>query len=93
MLQNKNAIVFGAGGSLGGAIAEAFAAAGAKVFLTGRTLEPLQIMAKKIRASGGMAEIGKLDALNENEVTAYTNMIVQQAGTLDISFNLIGRNN
>ena len=38
MLKNKNAIIYGAGGAIGGAVARAFAREGAKVFLTGRHL-------------------------------------------------------
>lgn len=55
MLQNKNAVIYGAGGSLGGAIAKALAAAGARVFLTGRTLQSLQKVADEIIAAGGRA--------------------------------------
>jgi len=32
LLHNKNAIIYGAGGSLGGAVAKALAGAGAKVY-------------------------------------------------------------
>jgi NAD(P)-dependent dehydrogenase (short-subunit alcohol dehydrogenase family) len=39
LLQNKNAIIYGAGGSLGGAVAKALAAAGARLFLTGRNIQ------------------------------------------------------
>jgi len=38
LLQNKNAVIYGGGGAIGGAVARAFAREGAKVFLTGRTL-------------------------------------------------------
>jgi 3-oxoacyl-[acyl-carrier protein] reductase len=37
MLEGRNAIVYGGGGSIGGAMAKAFAAEGARVFLAGRT--------------------------------------------------------
>lgn len=47
-------------------------------------------MADKIQAAGGAAEIAKVDALDERAVEEYTAVIVRQAGTLDISFNLIG---
>ena len=38
ILKNKNAVIYGAGGSLGGAVAKALANAGANVFLTGRNI-------------------------------------------------------
>ena len=37
LLENKNAIIYGGGGSIGGAVAKEFAREGAKVFLAGRT--------------------------------------------------------
>src|SRR5215475_10965043 len=44
LLENKNAIIYGAGGAVGGAIARVFAREGAKVFLTGRHLETVDIV-------------------------------------------------
>ena len=37
LLENKNAVIYGGGGSIGGAVARAFAREGARVFLAGRT--------------------------------------------------------
>jgi 3-oxoacyl-[acyl-carrier protein] reductase len=90
MLQNKNAIIYGAGGSIGGAIARAFANAGARVFLAGRNLEPLQKVADDILASGGRAEVDRVDALDEKAVNNHIDKMIHQAGTIDISFNVIG---
>ena len=42
LLENKNAVIYGAGGSIGSAVASAFAREGARVFLAGRTLQSLQ---------------------------------------------------
>jgi 3-oxoacyl-[acyl-carrier protein] reductase len=60
MLQHKNAVIYGAGGSLGGAIAKALASAGARVFLTGRTIASLQKVADDIIAVGGRAEVAQV---------------------------------
>jgi NAD(P)-dependent dehydrogenase (short-subunit alcohol dehydrogenase family) len=87
MLQNKNAVIYGAGGSLGGAIAKALAAAGARVFLTGRTLQSLQKVADEIIAAGGRTEVAQVDAFNEAAVNDHLKKMVQQAGSVDISFN------
>jgi 3-oxoacyl-[acyl-carrier protein] reductase len=57
LLEGKNAIVYGAGGSLGRTVATTFARAGAKVFLAGRTAESLQKVAGEIAAAGGTAEV------------------------------------
>ncbi len=51
LLENKNAIIYGGGGSIGGAIARAFAREGARVFLAGRTLTTLEKVAKDIRSA------------------------------------------
>jgi 3-oxoacyl-[acyl-carrier protein] reductase len=37
LLENKNAVIYGSGGSIGGAVAKMFAREGARVFLAGRT--------------------------------------------------------
>jgi NAD(P)-dependent dehydrogenase (short-subunit alcohol dehydrogenase family) len=87
MLQNKNAVIYGAGGSLGGTVAKALAAAGAKVFLTGRTIATLQKVANEIIAAGGLAEVAQVDALNETAINDHLEKMVQQAGSLEISFN------
>jgi NAD(P)-dependent dehydrogenase (short-subunit alcohol dehydrogenase family) len=58
LLENKNAIIYGAGGSIGGAVAKEFAREGAKVFLAGRTLESLEEVAEEIRSAGGVADFG-----------------------------------
>lgn len=90
LLQNKNAVIYGAGGSLGGAVAAAFAAAGARVFLTGLHLPAVEKTAAEIIAAGGSAEAAAVDALDEKAVEAHLQNLLQQAGTVDISFNAIG---
>jgi len=50
LLKNKNVVICGAGGAIGGAVARAFAREGAKVFLAGRTLAKLDAVAKEISA-------------------------------------------
>ena len=90
ILQNKNAIIYGAGGSLGGAVAKALAAAGARLFLTGRNISSVQKVAEEILAAGGHAEATQVDALDEKAIGSCLNRIVQQAGHIDISFNAIG---
>lgn len=89
MLQNKNAIIYGAGGSLGGAIAKALAKAGATIFLTGRNLAPLQIVADEIIADGGKAETAIVDAMDEQAVNDHLNQVLEKVGSVDISYNAI----
>jgi NAD(P)-dependent dehydrogenase (short-subunit alcohol dehydrogenase family) len=90
LLQNKNAIIYGAGGSLGGAVAKALAAAGARLFLTGRNISSVQKVADEILAAGGHAEATQVDALDEKAISSCLKNIIQQAGQIDISFNAIG---
>ena len=85
MLLNKVAVVYGAGGSIGGAVARAFAREGAKVFLAGRTLAKLDALAAEIGAAG----TAEVDALDEQAVNTYVDSVAEQAGRLDISFNLV----
>lgn len=89
LLENKNAVIYGAGGSIGGAVARAFAREGARVFLTGRTEAKLKAVADEIRAAGRQAETALVDALDEEVVDRHADAVVAEAGSLDISFNLI----
>ncbi|HEY3403260.1 MAG TPA: SDR family oxidoreductase, partial [Ohtaekwangia sp.] len=89
ILKNKNAIIYGAGGSLGSTVARALAQAGAQVFLTGRTLRSLQKVQDEIRAFGGRAEVDTVDALQEEEVRIHLDKVLGTAGTVDISFSAI----
>src|SRR5688572_20279503 len=90
LLQTKNAIIYGAGGSLGGAVARALANAGATVFLTGKKLSSVQALEKDILASGGKAEAAEVDAMDERAINDHLAKIVSRYNTVDISFNAIG---
>src|SRR5215469_14515891 len=80
MLENKCAVVFGAGGSLGAAVAREFAAEGARVFLAGRTQASLETVAEQIRAVGGEAQTAVVDALDDSSVNRYLDDVAKQAG-------------
>jgi NAD(P)-dependent dehydrogenase (short-subunit alcohol dehydrogenase family) len=75
LLEGKNAIIYGGGGGLGGAVARTFARDGATVFLAGRTREPLERVAADIAAAGGRAEVAVLDALDERAVDAHADAV------------------
>jgi 3-oxoacyl-[acyl-carrier protein] reductase len=89
LLEKKVAIIYGAGGAIGGAVARAFAREGARVFLAGRTLAKLDNVAGEIRAGGGTADTAVVDALDERAVDAFVDRVAAQAGSVDISFNVI----
>jgi 3-oxoacyl-[acyl-carrier protein] reductase len=90
LLTNRNAVVYGAGGSIGGAVARAFAREGARVFLAGRTQAKLDPAASEIRQSGGTVDTAVVDALDQRSVDEFVDRVVEEAGSLDISFNVIG---
>jgi 3-oxoacyl-[acyl-carrier protein] reductase len=89
LLEDKNAIVYGGSGSVGGAVARAFAQEGAHVFLAGRTLATLEEVAQVIAASGGVAETAQVDALDEKAVEDHADAVAEKAGSIDVSFNAI----
>jgi len=88
LLENRNAVIYGGGGSIGGAVARAFAREGATVHLVGRTPTTLAKVADDIRAAGGAAETAEIDAFDEDAVTAHAATVAER-GSLDISFNVI----
>jgi NAD(P)-dependent dehydrogenase (short-subunit alcohol dehydrogenase family) len=90
LLKNKVAVIYGAGGAVGGAVARAFAREGARLFLSGRSLDKVDAIATDIRRSGGMAETAVVDALDEQAVDRYLGGVVEMAGTIDISFSAVG---
>ena len=79
MLKNKVAVIYGAGGDIGGGVARAFAREGAKVFLTGRKLAPVKEVAKDIVAAGGSAETAEVDALDEQAVDKHLQSVIEVA--------------
>ncbi len=91
LLKDKNAVIYGAGGSIGGAVAKEFAREGARVFLAGRTRDPLEAVAAGISSAGGSAEVAVLDALDEEAVDERARAMASEAGSIDVSFNLITR--
>jgi NAD(P)-dependent dehydrogenase (short-subunit alcohol dehydrogenase family) len=90
LLQNKIAVVYGAGGSIGGAVARAFGEEGAHVFLTGHAHGPVETVATDIREAGGSAEAAQVDALDEGAIDEHLQSVVERSGRVDISFNAVG---
>ncbi len=90
LLENKNAVIYGAGGAVGGAVACAFAREGANVFLAGRTLAKLDKVAEEIRSTGREAETARVDALDEQAVERHIGDVAEKAESIDILFDAIG---
>ncbi len=93
LLKDKKAVIYGAGGAIGGAVARAFAREGARVFLAGRTLATLDRVAEEIRSAGGVAEKAQVDALDEQAIEKHIGEVVERTGSIDVSFNAISIRN
>src|SRR5512142_370548 len=91
LLEGKNAIIYGAGGSIGGGVARTFAREGATVFLAGRTEATLRAVAEDIASGGGRAHVAVVDTLDEQAVEEHARLVVDQAGRIDVAFNLTSR--
>ncbi|HEX2374625.1 MAG TPA: SDR family oxidoreductase [Actinomycetota bacterium] len=90
LLERKNAVVYGGAGSVGRAVARAFAREGARVFLAGRTLATLDEVAQELSSAGGAVETAQVDALDEQAVDSHADAVAGKAGGIDVSFNAIG---
>ena len=90
LLKDKVAVIYGAGGAIGGAVARAFAGEGARVFLTGRLRAPVEAVAEHIVSVGGCAEAAEVDAVDEQAVGGHLQSVLDKADRVDISFNAVG---
>ena len=98
LLEHKKAVVYGAAGAIGGAVARTFAHEGADLFLAGRTKAKVESVAEEISAAGGVAEAAEVDALDEDAVDArdedaverHADDVVARAQRIDVLFNAIG---
>ena len=86
MLEGKTAVIYGGGGAIGGAVARAFADAGAHVYLAGRTRARLEAVADAI---GDAAEVAEVDALDERAVAEHADAVAADAGGIDIALNAV----
>jgi 3-oxoacyl-[acyl-carrier protein] reductase len=90
LLAGKIAVIYGAAGAMGGAVARAYAREGATVFLAGRSFDRVDAVAKEIKAAGGRAHAAGIDALDRAAIEKHLGDVVRQHGGIDVSFNLIG---
>jgi NAD(P)-dependent dehydrogenase (short-subunit alcohol dehydrogenase family) len=90
MLQNKVAVIYGAGGAIGGAVARTFAGEGARLFLAGRQKASVEAAAMGVVAAGGSAEAATVDALDEQAVDRHLQSVIDKTGRVDIAFNAVG---
>ena len=90
MLDGKNAVVYWAGGAIGGAVARAFAREGARVFLAGQCACRLDALAADLTAAGGEAEAADVDPLDPRAVVAHADAVADRVGRIDVTCNAVG---
>src|SRR5215217_6895576 len=89
LLREKNAVIYGGGGAIGGAVARVFAREGARVFIAGRTQARLDAVAADIAAAGGSAETAQVDAFDQQAVEKHAAAVAAEAGGIDIALNAV----
>lgn len=87
---NNVALVTGASGGIGGAVALELAGAGFSVFITGRRLEGLEQVADKVRASGGVVHVATADLTAPKSVENLFEHVLKAFGRLDVLINNAG---
>lgn len=91
-LENRVALVTGASGGIGAAIAEGLAAAGARVALHGRSEQKLASVRERIRANQGVAEAFSADLADLSSHAPLVEAVESQLGSINILVNCAGLN-
>lgn len=91
-LSGEVAVVIGATGALGGAIAQGLAEGGAKVAVLGRNAERGAARVKEIQARGGQAAFFPVDAVNKASLAAARDALEKSLGAATILVNAAGGN-
>ncbi|HTJ70199.1 MAG TPA: SDR family oxidoreductase [Actinospica sp.] len=89
LLEGKNAVIYGGGGAIGGAVARVFARERARVFIAGRTQAKLEAVARDITDAGGTVETAQIDVLDQKAVEEHAGRIAETAGGIDIALNAV----
>ncbi|TDC48880.1 SDR family oxidoreductase [Jiangella ureilytica] len=89
LLEDRNAVIYGGGGAIGGAVARVFAREGARVFLAGRTPATLDAVAHDIAGAGGKAETAQVDVFDQQAVEEHADAVAATAGGIDVALNAV----
>lgn len=89
-LTDRVAVIPGGSGGIGSAMSEAFAAAGAKVVVVGRTLETAEAALERVRAAGSDGLAVAADVTDEAEVERMVAATIERFGRIDILVNAVG---
>jgi NAD(P)-dependent dehydrogenase (short-subunit alcohol dehydrogenase family) len=79
LLNDKVAVIYGAGGGIGGAVARAFALEGAEVHLTGRRLGPVNVVARKSPPPADPPRRPRSTRSDERAVDAHLQSVIDRA--------------
>jgi NADP-dependent 3-hydroxy acid dehydrogenase YdfG len=89
-LVGKTAVVTGASSGIGQAVAERLGAAGARVYLAGRTTPPMEESRVRIEEAGGKAEVVAVDVRDIASLQALVDRAADDTGRLDVMVNNAG---
>lgn len=89
-LATTRAVVIGASGGIGAAIAVALGKAGAEVILGGRSRDRMTETAGRISASGGVAHVEEVDARDTGSISAFAAAVVDRHGAPRTLINCMG---
>jgi len=89
-MKGKVTLVTGAGGGIGGGIADVFTKAGAKVYVADLDLDEAKTKAAQIRNDGFSAEAVRLDVTKKDDIYALMDSIVKENGKIDHLINCAG---
>ncbi len=89
-LEGKTAVVTGASSGIGRAIAESLGSQSARVYLAGRSPEPMEESVAKIERAGGKAEVVTIDVRDVAALQALVARAVEDTGRLDVMVNNAG---
>ncbi len=89
-LAGRVALIPGGGGSIGSALAEALAGAGARVAVAGRTRETCDVALERVRAAGSEGLAVTVDVTNEDDCERMVAETLERFGRIDIVVNAVG---
>jgi len=91
-LEGRVAVVTGASGAIGSALALGLAGAGARVALLARRREPLEALARELAETGADALACPVDILDRAQLVMARDTIVEHMGAVDVLVNVAGGN-
>ncbi|MEE9911738.1 MAG: SDR family oxidoreductase [Deltaproteobacteria bacterium] len=89
-MTGKVTLVTGAGGGIGGGIADVFARAGASVYVADLEIEDATAKAQQIQGEGLLARAARLDVTSQDSIRALVDQIIKENGQINHLINCAG---